>query len=274
MAAVLALLAAGLFGGADFLGGVATKKASAWSVTLLAHGVGAVLVLGVQAVIGGAWSREAVIWGIVGGFAGTLGLVLLLDALARGQFQLISPLSALTGTIVPVAVGLLRSESPSTLGWVGLTIALPAVWLLTGGATATRPTEVRPLVQAVLAGLGFGLFFVALAQTPDGAGAVPLVAARLSSVPFLAVVAAITTGPVLPRTGRVHAAGSGMLDMTANGLFLLATRTGQLAVIGALVALYPASNALLARTFLGERLLGSQKLGFALTIAAAALLSR
>ncbi len=47
---------------------------------------------------------------------------------------------------------------------------------------------------------------------------------------------------------------AGALDMTANGLFLWSTLDGDLAIVGALVSLFPATTVLLAVVFLGERL--------------------
>ena len=61
--------------------------------------------------------------------------------------------------------------------------------------------------------------------------------------------------------------------MTANGLFLWSTLDGDLAIVGALVSLFPATTVLLAVVFLGERLDRKQVSGLALAITAAALLS-
>ena len=50
---------------------------------------------------------------------------------------------------------------------------------------------------------------------------------------------------------------SGVGDMTANALFLLATQQeGQLAITGVLASLYPVSTVVLAQAVLRERLLG------------------
>ena len=61
--------------------------------------------------------------------------------------------------------------------------------------------------------------------------------------------------------------------MTANGLFLWSTRDGELAIVGALVSLFPATTVLLAVITLGERLTRSQVGGLAMALCAAALLS-
>lgn len=274
MASLLALASAAVWGAADFLGGFASRKATARSVAFLATLCGLVAAALVWVVVGGTWSSSAAVYGGLAGIAGIIGLVLFFDAMATGTFQLVSPIAAVTTALIPVVVGIALGDRPSGAAMVGLAVTLPAIWLLTGGTT-TRPShgEKGPLTKAVVAGLAFGVFFVLLAQTPDGAGAVPLVTAKGSATLALLLLALARREPALPAERRAVAAGSGVLDMAANGLFLIATRTGQLAVVGALAALFPLSNALLARAFLGERLTRLQIVGFAGAVAAGVLLS-
>jgi drug/metabolite transporter (DMT)-like permease len=66
--------------------------------------------------------------------------------------------------------------------------------------------------------------------------------------------------------------GCGVIDMTANALYLVAARVGPLSVVVTLASLYPASTVLLARFTLGERLSGSQALGVACALVAVVLI--
>ncbi len=281
MSSLLALASAATFGVADFLGGFATRKASVAAVTLLTNIAGGFFALVLFAIVGGDWATETVVWGAAGGLCGLAGLVLLYSGLADGPNKLVSPLSAVVAAVVPVITGLGLGERPDQLGVLGLVLTPIAVWLLAGGdvgsdlggggSTASGSTT-RPIAFGVGAGLGFGLFFTFLAQVPDGSGAVPLLVARVASVAVLVVAVAITR-PSFPEpkwAGVSIVAGS--LDMTANGLFLWSTREGDLAVVGALVSLFPATTVLLAVAVLGERLTRTQGAGLALAIGAAALL--
>lgn len=273
MSALLALAAAGTFGVADFLGGQVTRRASVMSVTLLTNVSGGILALVLVVVIGGEWSTGAVGWGAAGGVCGLAGLLLLYQGLATGPNRLVSPLSAVVAAVVPVGVGILLGDRPHGPAIVGLCLTPVAVWLVAGGDLRLGSTDRRPISLAVGAGLGFGLFFALLAQVPDGSGAVPLLVSRTASVSLLLLAVGLTRSSAIGPNASAVAFVAGALDMTANGLFLWSTRDGDLAIVGALVSLFPATTVLLAVVALGERLDKSQLGGLALVLGVAALLS-
>jgi EamA domain-containing membrane protein RarD len=66
---------------------------------------------------------------------------------------------------------------------------------------------------------------------------------------------------------------SGGLDMLANVLFLLATRTGLLTVAALLTSLYPIVVVVLARHLLAERLGRPQQVAVALSLAAVGVIT-
>lgn len=273
MPALLALASAFTFGFADFLGGLATRKASVIAITLITNLAGAALAVVLAFTIEGRWTMQAIGWGAVGGLTGLVGVVLLYQGLADGPNRLVSPLSAVVAAIVPIVVGVSLGDRPGALAIVGLAIAPVAIWLVAGGDLRLGSASKRPLMLGIGAGLGFGTFFALLAQAPDDAGAIPLLAARATSLSVL-VVAALLTRPGAPAPSVIGvAAVAGALDMTANGFFLWSTLDGDLAIVGALVSLFPAPTVLLAVAFLGERLDRKQAAGLVLAIITAALLS-
>jgi len=83
----------------------------------------------------------------------------------------------------------------------------------------------------------------------------PLMTDRIACVAFFGIAAAVGRRSLrMPVTLATLAIGGGALDMSANGLYLLAVRIGPLSPVVTLSSLYPASTALLARAILGERL--------------------
>lgn len=275
VAAILALGSALSFGVADFLGGLAARRAHPLVITLLAQAAGGALVVALAPLVGGEITTRAFVVGGLVGLAGALALVAYFHALATGPMGVTAPVAAIAGAVVPVSVGLALGERPGTAAVAGMALGIVAAVLvsLPVGDVALTRTVRRAAVWALVGGVGFGLFFVGLDQTPEGSGLWPLVGARLVSVPLLAVL--VIAGPGLPaadvpwRTGIV----SGALDMVANTLFLLAARIGLLSVTSVLASLYPAVVALLAAVLLRERLSPPQRAGVAVGLTAVALLA-
>jgi uncharacterized membrane protein len=273
MAALLALTAAACFGASDFMGGWGSREHDPKAIAFGAQIGGFILSLVLLAVVGGEWSVSTAVFGVLGGIAGAAGLLLMFQAFAIGQFQLVSPLVGVTSGVVPVVAGIVLGDRPESLAVAGMVLVAPAVWLLSGGTlTIPKVDDPKPLSLALASGLGFGLFFVLLAQTPDGAGAVPLVFTKLGGVATMAIVAKSAGINLAKAVAIPIALGSGLIDMGANAFFLWATREGDLSVVGALVALFPAPNAAFAWVFLKERLTSWQWIGFGFALGAAALL--
>lgn len=84
--------------------------------------------------------------------------------------------------------------------------------------------------------------------------------------------AAVTTTTSLARAWWL-AIACGILDAAANAVMLVALREGDLAIVSALTALYPAGTILLAAIVLRERVAGVQWLGLALALVAGGMLA-
>jgi drug/metabolite transporter (DMT)-like permease len=277
VAVVLALASAVVYGAADFLGGLASRRTSAFGVVALSQVVGLVALLALLPWLGGPVGAADLAWGAAAGIAGAAGLVLFFRTLARGVMSVIAPVTAVTAAAVPVLVGLLAGNRIGPWAAVGIALALAAVVLVSaeGGLSALRTAPPTSVAPALAAGIAFGLFFVLLDRTSEQAGLTPLVAARLASV-TLVVVLALVGRQSLRVTRPAHGlvALSGVGDMTANALFLLATQAdGQLAITGVLASLYPVSTVVLAQLLLRERLAGAQLAGLGTAVAAVVLIT-
>lgn len=269
--ALLLGLGAGLsFGAADFVGGLAAKRSPATTVTVLSQVAGLVVLLAVLPLIGGTVSVAALGFGALAGIAGSLGLVAYLRALAAGPMGLVAPITSITAVAVPVVVGLLAGERLSVMATGGLVLGLVAIGIVAGGGGRTRAAGSAGPLLAVVGGLLVGAFLVLLDQTPDTSGLWPLVGARLASLTMLGLWAFATRAALPSRVDLRLIVGSGVMDMAANVLFLLATRVGALTVTSLLVSMSPVVIVLLARQFLAERLHRSQVAAVALSLVAVA----
>jgi uncharacterized membrane protein len=256
-----------LYGVADYCGGRASKVSKAAAVTFLGQFVALVL-LAILIAFGNTPMMSAHDWWWSGfaGAGGAVALVAFYQAMSLGSMTVIAPITAIVGMCSPVVVGLIQGERPLYIAYAGMALAAAAVALV-GDALGHHdlPTPVRAIVFAFISGLGFGVIFVCLAQTSDDAGLWPLLGQRMISVPTVAIVAYLISGRIhVARRVLPLAVLSGLLDTTANGLYLLAIHGGLLSLVGVITALYPVSTVGLAVTLDKEKLHKSQIIGLVL----------
>ncbi|WP_348789012.1 DMT family transporter [Leifsonia sp. NPDC080035] len=281
-AALLGLVSALVYGSADFVGGVASRRIGPVRTTATGAVSGLVLLLIALPFVGGVWSASAVGWGALSGAVGTVAVALLYACLALGPMSILSPLTALVSAVVPLAWGLIGGDRFAPIGYVALGLALVAVVLVgfVPERGAVRPSG-RALLMAVAAGALIGVFLILLDQTPADSGLVPLIANRTVNGAIMWTVVGILVlrarggagGAGFTRRGAALAAGAGLLDASANVLILLGLRIGELSTMSVLVALYPAGTILLAAFVLRERIAAVQWVGLVLAITAAGMLS-
>src|SRR2546425_7840839 len=160
----LSLSAAVSWGAADFSGGVAAKTVNVFSVVVVAHAVGLVFmsllaVLSREPIPG----RTSILWGIVAGLAGGIGLAAFYKALAVGKMGVNAPLASVITALLPLLFSFHTEGLPRAMQMIGFALAILSIWLITtqdrddGGS--------RGLGLAVVAGIGFSgfLLFIKLA---------------------------------------------------------------------------------------------------------------
>jgi drug/metabolite transporter (DMT)-like permease len=279
MVLTLAIASAAVYGVADFLGGMATRRAAGLAVVALAQLVGLVMLAGVLPFLPGTALTTDLMLGAVGGLCGGLGMVLFYQGLAVGPMSVVAPLTAVTSAGVPVIVGTAMGERPTVGAFAGIGLALVAIILVSAEPGASwrgvlRGLRSRATVMALAAGCCFASFFVVLGLTSTAAGLWPLASARVASVSVLAVLA-ILAGARLSRSGGalLLVLGAGALDMAANVLYLVAVRGGMLTLVAVIASLYPVSTVLLARVVLAERLARPQVAGLGIAVAGVALIA-
>jgi drug/metabolite transporter (DMT)-like permease len=275
--ALLAVASALLIGGADFMGGVLSRRASAVRVAAIAQTAG--LVLAIPAALLVDWERVRladVAWSVAAGVSVAIGLVLFYIAMARGQISLVAPVTAVIGAIVPVAYAIGGGERPGVIAVVGIALAVAAIGLV-AAAPSESPTlsqRIGALPLAVGAGVLFGLFYVCLSRPSDDAGLWPVPILRTASaIVLIGLALATTRGLAVRRSLATPIAAIGALEVAAGVAVLLALQRGPVSVASVLASLYPVTTTFLAAMLLRERLRGLQLAGVALALAAVVLIS-
>jgi len=281
--ALLALVSAMVWGVADFVGGLASRRSTPLQTLVLTTPAGLVLVVPLALLVGGD-PRGSALPGVGSALFGSMGILLLYAALTIGPMGIVSPVAAVIGAAIPVVVGLLQGDRPGTAAYVGMVLAVVAI--VTVGLEPQAPTDdsrhqkvsTKALLLAIASGIGIGGFMAVISQAPDDSGLWSVVWARGTSTVIIAVLGGVValrsrTPYLAPgRSIRVQALSAGVLDVGANALYVLALQIGLLSVVSVLGSLYPAATVLLARFVLAERLHPMQKVGMVTAILAAALL--
>ena len=271
----LALSSALAYGAADFIGGVGSRRHSSWQVVLVGQAAGALVMLVAGLMLPGSPAPADFAWALLAGVGSAAGSIFLFRGLARGRMGLVAPISAVGAAVLPVLVGVAFGERPSWLVWVGMLAALPGIWLVSRDTTSDRPARTRAaLADGAIAGVGFGVLFIALAQISDGAGLLPLAANQLIGA-ILTILAATSLGqPWRPRHGVLGwGSASGVLGASGTLAFVVATGATSLGIAGVLASLYPAVTVLLAAGVLGERIGTGQRTGIGICTLAVAVLA-
>ncbi|HEU4320129.1 MAG TPA: DMT family transporter [Acidimicrobiia bacterium] len=274
MGVLLGGLSSLLYGVGDFLGGEGAKRVSAATVVLWAGLVSFPLIL-IVALLTGGDAQPSDLWlGAAGGSAGALGLVSLFAGLGRGQAAAVAPAAAAFGGIVPVGVAVLTGDPISTLTWVGVVVAIPAI-VLCSWVGEPGDVPLGGVWYGLAAGLGFGVYTVLLDQTSEASALLPLIPARAATMLAISLIALLGVWRVsgFSSIPKAIILGNGLLDVSGNVTLLLALRLGSLAPVAVAASFYPAVTVLMARIVNAEHLRGRQILGLVLTLAALAVIA-
>lgn len=279
MTALLALVSALVIGASDFTGGLATRGDNTFRVSATAQIASATTALGfAMAIPAGAVTHTDVVAGVVAGLSATFSLACFYRALSIGVMSVVAPTTALVSATIPACLGIVRGDRLDIVTVLGLATAGAAILLVArepAGSDGQRASSRSAFVLAVIAGIGFAVFFIALAETDEAAGVWPLVIARFVSVPIVALIAWRVAGAVVPRERSAVrlAVFTGVAEMVANAILLVALRRGPIAVASVFGSLYPVSTVLLARVVLHERVARMQFVGIGLALGALVLVA-
>lgn len=269
-----ACASAAVWGGGDFAGGLAARRHTQFQVVALAAlaGLLALLLLAIgrhEPVP----SLTSIGWASLAGLSGAVGMASLYRGLAVGRAAVVSPTAGVVGAALPVVVGAVLEGSPGGLGIAGMALGMGGIWLVSKPIPSTEGNAEGGLALGILAGLGFGGFFILVAQVQPDLLFSPLVVAKISALGAALLTLAQQRQPLPAPTRNPAALLAGFLDAGGNVFYLLASQLTRMDLAAVLSSMYPASTVLLSRAILHEQISRRQWLGVGLCLLAVGLIS-
>jgi drug/metabolite transporter (DMT)-like permease len=278
LALAISLASAASWGVSDFLGGQQTRRLPVLGVLAVSQPAGLVLIALLIALAGAdSISAGKLAIAFMAGAASLGGLAAFYSAMAMGTVSIVAPIAAL-GVVVPVVFGLAQGESPAAIQLAGLVPAIAGVVAL---SHHKRPEQVETaraarlsIGLAVVAGLGFGLFFTGVDAAAADRPGWAILAVRVGGVTTV-LVALLFARPGLAGVGAAWRVliVIGAFDVLANALFAIASTKGVLPVVAVGGSMYPAFTVALAHAVLGERLAPLQRIGVVLALGGVAMIA-
>lgn len=277
IAVTLGLISAVAWGAADFTGGLASRRTGAYRTVFYAEILGLTIILIVAVIL---WQPIPAlsVWllAMVAGALGTSGLLLLYHSMTKGLMSIATPVSALLAAVLPVVIGSILENPPGVLVLLGFVFALAAVWLISQSQDGVKDllAHLSDIKLPLLAGVGFGLYFVLMHDATRHATFWPMVASRIGGVLILTFYMTLSRQSWTPNSSAYSMIVlNGLLDIGGNLFFVLAGQAGRLDIAAVLSSLYPGSTVLLAWIFLRERLSRTQWIGIFAALAAIVLIT-
>jgi len=267
---ILAFLSSVVWGTSDFLAGNMSRRFKPIAVLGGSQVFGGILAV-TFALATNHWdtnNHSAMIWGLSAGLLGLVGLIAFYTALSSGQMGIVSPISSI-GVVIPLSIGLIHGDSPSTAQKIGIAIAIFGVVLASGPELQSRASA-KPVLLALVAAATFGICVFCMAQGGRaGNPAMTIATMRIVQVSVLTVVALSfrSVGGLRPVNFPLLAT-IGFTDAAANILFAFAAAEpdGLLSIVSVLGSLFPVVTVILAWQILKERLLPAQYIGIVCTM--------
>ena len=248
------------FGG--FFAGQASRRGSLLPPLTLDIFIGLFLVVPLAFSIADTFTwRDFLIGGLAGLF-GMSGAAFLYAGMKKAAYVTVIPVSGVAGALFPVLWGLVDGDSLSVLQIAGILVGLISIALASGVSLQTFKGPIAGLRDGILAGLGFGGFYIVIENTSNDTEPWGAVASRLFPLLILIfILFLIKDRPKPSKEAFPFIVGSGLSNACASTCFLLAVNRGLLSVTSLLSALYPAITVVLAHFLIKEKMTRTQVFG-------------
>ncbi len=276
---IYGLLAALSWGAGDFTGGLASRKVGVFRSVFYAEIIGIIFLFFATLFFTEPFpNQHVVIYSLLAGAVGTIGIMLLYYAMSVGVMSIAAPVAALLGAAIPVIFGIFTEGLPEYLTLIGFAFALFAVWMISSADADIKNifTHLADLKLPLLAGVAFGCYFILIDYAINGSNATiyPLILSRFGGLILITVYLLITrTSLKIDVSAFPIISINGVLDLVGNLFFILASRAGRLDVAAVLSSLFPGATVLLASIFLKEKLSRNQLIGVIAALIAIVLMT-
>ena len=269
------VLGAVAVGVGDFLGGVASRRSTAWGVSTVAWLGQAPLMVALAYLLKGGLDAAAIGPGLVAGVAGAVGGVFLYAGIARGDVAIVAATSGVLASSGAALYDVVSGVALPAVTWAGIALAVPAIVLVAGGGVEIGKVSLRALGAGLGAGGSFALFYVLIGVTGGENGDPTVVAVVAATAGLLLLVTApLLPGPVMPRGSAL---GISLAAAALSGLHLVAllfaVNYGSVATGTVLVSQYPAFTVLMAALVWGQRPTRLQVAGLLLALLAVGMIA-
>lgn len=278
MAAIgLGLLSSLFWGTGDFLGGMVSRRLGAKRSIFFIEVLGLILLLVLFFFIPEPFfGWKNFFTAFFAGSIGTVGLIVLYHAMSVGLMSVAAPVSALLAALLPVLVSVSTEGIPGPLALVGFLLAFLSVWFISqDGDKGFHLGRFSDLKWPLIAGLGFGMYFIFIHRASGNSVLWPLIAGRIGGSVVIILILLYSRTSLRTPDPKPWAliGGNASFDVLGNTFFILAGQLGRLDIATIMSSLYPLATVGLAWLVLKEKLNKRQWLGIVLAITAIILLT-
>lgn len=267
---IFGLLSALTWGIGDFSGGVATKKVNVIVVLIVSQVVGVITLFLLLQIIPEQFDWGIIIWPVIGGIFGGMGLLALYQGLAKGVISIVAPLSAVVASIITMIFAAITIQTPSNLQLAGFLLAIVSIFFMAQESKEkeSKTNRSTSLLYGTFAGFGFGGFFLIVNKFSSVGVYTPLLILRISSITFFSIILFISRNKkgisgsrnrIKHNWKSISLAGIG--DTFGNVFFALAAQNGRVDIAVIISSLFPLSTIFLAWIIYQEKTNHLQKLG-------------
>ena len=274
LAIIFGLLSAAAWGCGDFVAGFASRVNHRYQVVACVTIVSLLIYVGLALLTSEALpSKTDFLWAIASGIASTIGLAALYRGIALGKTATVTPIAGVIGAALPILFSLLTSGVLAANTSIGILLSVIGLWLITKPTQGIASVDRSALILGVSAGLGFGLFFILIAQVDKAFVYWPLTSTRIGILLFILVLLKSNKLPISPRHKLHYSLIAGLLDCIGALLFVFASHNARVDVAAALSSLYPVATILCATLVARETVSRSQWFGITVCFCGVMILS-